>query len=223
MSTFLELSVSLRQEAGLSGTGPSSVTGQTGMDKKCVDWINDSWYEIQSAHTDWKFLWQNDGLVNTVANQRAYDLAGLGFDINYIIRQSPRRRITGEPGSDMWLVWYEYEDFRQTFLFGPTRYGIPNSVTIDPSGQMLLDPVPNQAYEVFFEYYAAPAFMAANTDVPTMPVKFHKAIVYRALMKYASHDGATEVYQDAKLNYEMWERRLEAEQLPVPMQYASLA
>lgn len=223
MATFLQLCQDTHENAGLSGSGPASVSGQSGMAKKIVNWVKNAWYEIQSLHPDWRWMWKDDGLVTCVANQREYDLTGLGFDVNYIIRETPRRRVSGQPGTDMWLVWYEYADFRSTFLYGPVRYGIPNAVTIDPMGNMLLDPVPNDAYEVRFEYHKKPVLMTASGDIPECPVKFHDMIMYRALMKYGAHDGAADVYQDAKGNYEMWERRLEAEQLPVPVQAGTLA
>jgi len=213
MSAFLELCQSVRQQAGLSGSGPSSVAAQIGMDAKIVDWVNAAWYDIQSLHPNWRWMWKNDGAINTVASQREYDLAGLGFDINYIIRETPKRRPVGVPGSEMWMQWYEYDDFRQTFLFGPLRYGIPIATTVTPAGNMLLDPIPNDIYEVFFEYHKKPALLVANNDTPDIPEKFHRMIVYKALMYYAAHDDALGVYQAAEKEYNAWERRLEAEQL----------
>ena len=222
---FLELAKKLRQEAGLSGTGPSAVSGQSGMDKKCVDWIKDAWYEIQTLHETWKWMWNDDGLVTGVAAQRKYDLVGLGFEVKNPVKESFRCRISGQSGTDMWMTWYEYEDFRQTFLYGQQQTGMPNSVTIDPSGQMQVDPVPDSAatYEIRFEYYENPTALSANTDTPSLPTKFHDIIWYRGLMKYASHDGAPEVYNDAKVNYEMWERRLEDSQLEAVVQGQTLA
>ena len=222
---FLELSKKLRQEAGLSGTGPSAVVSQSGMDKKCVDWTKDAWYEIQTLHETWKWMWNDDGLVTGIAGQRKYDLVSLGFDVKNPVRDSFRCRISGQDGTDMWMTWYEYEEFRQTYLFGPQQTGMPNSVTIDPSGQMQVDPIPDSAatYEIRFEWYENPVALSNNSDTPGLPTKFHDIIWYRGLMKYASHDGAPEVYSDAKTNYEMWERRLEESQLESVIQGQTLA
>lgn len=223
MATFLALAQKLRSEAGLSGTGPSAVTSQSGMDKKCVDWINDAWYEIQSAHTNWKWMWENDGMVTMVAGQREYDISS--FTVQSPVRDSFRSCVSGNTGTDMWCTWYEYDEFRETFLFGtPTSGSQPLAVTISPAGTLLVDPVPNSAstYEVRFEYYIVPSLLVAATDVPGMPLRFHDMIMYRALMKYASHDGAAEVYADAQANYEKWERRLETDQLETVIQAGTL-
>jgi hypothetical protein len=222
---FLELAQNLRSEAGLSGSGPASVVSQTGINLKCVDWINDAWYEIQSLVPTWHWMWRDDGLVTLIGNQRAYDLVGLGFDVGYPVRDSFKRRINGAQSTDLWMDWDEYQDFRQKFLVGAVRTSAPCAVTIDPAGNMQLDPIPDSynAYEVRFEYYAKPSFMAANTDVPSLPLRFHKMIVYRALMKYAAHDGAPEVLADAKANYEMWERRMQADQTMIPVIGGTLA
>ena len=223
MATFLELSKKLRQYAGLSGTGPAAVTGQSGMDLKLVDWINSAWYEIQSLHPTWRWMWKNDGLITCVPGQRTYDFGALGFSVNFPDRESLRRRVAGDPGTEMWLQWYEYPQFRETFLFGPTRSGIPLAATVDPSGILQLDPVPNAAYEVRFDYHKSPTLLVNSSDEPDLPAKFHDIILYRALMMYAAHDGAPDVFNDAKANYEMWERRLESEQLVAPVQGVTLA
>lgn len=211
---FLELAKNLRQEAGLSGTGPSAVTGQVGMDAKIVSWVADAWDEIEMRQQNWPWLWRNDGVVTTVAGQREYNLAALGFSVSKLVEEAMRRRIAAQPGSEHWLNYYEYEQFRGAFLFGDEINGLPTGFTLSPSGTLLLEPVPDAAYELRFEYYTTPTPLTANTSEPAMPAQFHKAIVYLALMKYAAHDGAMEVYQDADRNYRKWMRRIENSQLP---------
>ena len=219
---FLALAQKLHQEAGLSGPGPASVSSQSGMAKNVVDWINDAWYEIQGKRTNWRFMWNSDGLVTTVANQREYDLAALGFDC-VPVRDSFRQRQTGSPGSEVWLSFYEYESFRAACLFGVPRTGLPDCVTIDPGENMQVDPVPTVDCEVRFEYYDRPAYMTLNTDVPSLPTRYHDAIWILGLMKYSAYDENTALFQDAQRKYATWINRIEADQLLTPYTGATLA
>ena len=47
---FLSLCQRLRSEARIPGTGPSSVTGQTGELAKIVEWITTAYEDIQANH-----------------------------------------------------------------------------------------------------------------------------------------------------------------------------
>ena len=45
--TFLELCRRLAREVDASGSGPSAVTGQTGENRRIVDWVASAWQDIQ--------------------------------------------------------------------------------------------------------------------------------------------------------------------------------
>jgi hypothetical protein len=214
MTTFLELAKTLRQEAGLSGTGPASVVGQSGMDKKVVDWTNDAWYDIQSARNDWAWMWRNNGLVNTTVGQQTYDLPGLGFDAERVIAESVSIQRTGEPNSIISLDMIPYSSFRDMTAFLPVTSSQPIYCAIAPNDHLWLNTLPDRDYTIKFEWYAKPSFMTGNNDIPALPLPYHRMIVELALMKYASHDGAMEVYQVAEKEYRKWMRRLERSQLP---------
>ena len=68
---YLALCDKLLKETGLSDQGVSSVIGQSGLNKKAVDWINRAWTEIQNLN-DWNFLWKTSSF-NTVNGQQNYD------------------------------------------------------------------------------------------------------------------------------------------------------
>lgn len=214
MTTYLDLAKKLHQEAGLSGTGPASVLSQVGMAKKVVDWVSDAWDDLQALRTDWKWMWKSDGLITMVPAQRGYDLVGLGFLVNEVVRDSIRIRISGEPATERWLTWLDYEDFRAAFMSGVEQSGQSTSVTVDPAGYMKLNPVPDAAYEVRFEYYKTPTTLVNNTDEPDMPERFQQVIVWSALMSYCAHDENVSLYQAAEKNYRKWLYRVRNSQLP---------
>ena len=71
--TFLELCQRMRQECGISGTGPSTVVSQTGNLKRIVDWVNTAWIDIQTTHQDWDWM-RASASFPTVASQAMYEL-----------------------------------------------------------------------------------------------------------------------------------------------------
>ena len=54
--TFLELCQRLRAECQDLGSGPETVTGQTGRNQRYVDAIRESWVKLQTGRTDWDWL-----------------------------------------------------------------------------------------------------------------------------------------------------------------------
>lgn len=223
MATFLELAKSLRQEAGLSGTGPAAVTNQSGMDKKVVEWINDSWYDIQSARNDWAWMWRNTGQVVTVVGQQSYNLPLLGFDTEHVISESVSIQRTGEPNSIISLEMIPYATFRDMTAFLPPSSSQPLYCAVAPNDYLWLNTLPDREYTIKFEWYAKPSYLVNSTDIPAMPLPYHRMIVELGLMKYGMHDGAVEVYQAAEREYRKWMRRLERSQLPVAETAGALA
>ena len=54
--TFLQLVQRTRQECGIAGDGPTTVVGQTKSMKRLVDWVSQSYVEIQEECPDFDFL-----------------------------------------------------------------------------------------------------------------------------------------------------------------------
>lgn len=212
MSTFLELAKSVRQEAGLSGTGPAAVTSQFGMDKKVVDWTSRAWNEIQDQHTDWKWMW-NQGSYPTVIGTSTYDLDTiLTYPAASVVRDTVK--IYEVSVADQSFVTYEdWGDF-SVRLVGATQSGRPQIYSIRPDNQMVFWPTPDKIYTVNQDYFRTPQVLAANGDTPEAPSQFHDAIMFKALTYYAAHDEATLTFQDATANYRRILRRMEASQLP---------
>jgi len=53
---FLQLVQRTRRECGVAGSGPSTTASQTGELAKLVEWVQQSWVEIQEEQPDWGFL-----------------------------------------------------------------------------------------------------------------------------------------------------------------------
>ena len=78
---FLSLCKRLRQEAGYSGSGPSSVTNQAGESKRVVDWINDAWLDIQGMRSDWRFMLEPFS-VSLVSGESSVSVSALAKELN---------------------------------------------------------------------------------------------------------------------------------------------
>lgn len=210
---FIELVRRLRQEAGIAGSGPSSVTFQSGELKRLVDWVASTWNDIQIAETQWLWLKQ-DFSFNTVAGKQTYTPAEVGASrLGQWNVDSVRLSLTF-PNDETKLVYLVYSDFRDVYLTGPNPDSRPVHFTYAPNYDFMLGYAPNDVYLVRGEYYRSPQKLTQDGDEPEMPEQFHEAIVYGALMKYARYMAAGEVYEDAMMNYRRIMAQLRVHQLP---------
>lgn len=209
MSTYLQLCSYLRQECTDSGTGPSTVTGQSGELARYVKWIADAWTELQQEHDDW--VWMRRGFtVNTVADDGEYaytdctdttDSAAISrfarwykgrYDWKCYLQSSG---VAGE----YFLTWLDWEEFKKKYRFGTQTSGRPIHVSMDPSRKFVLGPKPSAVYVVSGDYQMGPQTLSADANTPEMPDRFHSLIVYLAMIKYGFNSVAPEVLHRASI------------------------
>lgn len=223
MATFLQLAQRLRQEAGVSGTGPSSVVSQTGEMLRIVDWVRMAWTDIQMARQDWDWL-REDFSFSTVSDQRSYTPAEAGIASRFGRWNLNAVGISTGPQSDETLLApMSYASFRSTFMIGPQTTGRPIVVTSMPDQSLGLGYTPNAVFTVRGEYWKSLQTLSADGDTPEAPAQFHDAILYRALMLYARYESAAEIYSDADMNYRRWMGLLQDHQTPMAEMPGTLA
>ncbi|MCP3683286.1 MAG: hypothetical protein GY861_11410 [bacterium] len=217
---FLQLCQRLRQEAGLSGNGPATTVGQTGIESQIVDWINSAYVDIQSQHSNWLFM-QDDFSFNTTASKREYSITETGVtDLeSWKINTDDTFRIyltSSGIANEQYLYPLKWPVFRQMYLFGATRTaeGLPSYYSVQPDKGLNFYLVPDAIYTVNGEYYKSPSELSGDTDTPDFPSQFHLIIVWRALMYYAGFDAANEKYATGNYEFKKLMRRLELNQLP---------
>lgn len=190
---YLALCQRLRERAGMSGSGPASVVGQTGEMARVVDWVRQAWLDLQSVRSDWGPLW------------RPVELA---VDTGQAVLEPPgdwrapvpgRFRFNGRP-----LVWVE----RSALTAAPAGPGMPVAISGRPDQRIEIAPAPAAPGVLSGEYYAIPQRLENSEDKPWLAEHLQDAIVYQALMFYAVYEDAPELYQDAQFKVQQYLQRM---------------
>lgn len=201
---FLTLCQRTAREAGISGSGPSVVTGQTGQLANVIEWVKLAWKDIQNEPYEWKFHWTQDN-VNSLANDPVIDMDSK--NIKSYDEDMFWCYLTSAGTTDRQrLTFINYQKFKRLYqnLANPAT-GRPTMVTELPNGDLQLYPVPPAIYTVEYEGYSDVQELDAGTDEPLMPSRFHDIIIFRALMDHGRYEDAVEIRQEVPKRYDkMW-------------------
>lgn len=222
--TRLELVQRLNQECGASGTITTTI-GQTGQNRRMVDWIDEAWSNIQLKNDDWTWMRSSNLLgagvsFTTVAADYDYPLgtgAGtVGVEADDFGKWDPysfRLSTTSLSFRDeVPLGLITYDQWRNGYMIGAQRSVTtrPTVVAIGPDETVVVAPPPTAGYTITADYYVAPSAMTTNDATPTgLPLPFHMLIVYLAMTYYAGYESAPEVLDRAQGEYGPMMRRLE--------------
>ena len=190
---FLELSKTTRQECGLQGEGPASVLERKGMEKRVVDWVAKADNLVQTANTDWDFLWTEftlDTIVDSDAILRPVDL-GMWDTESFAVN---RGTADGRP-----LTYIPYSQWR-TRVNLPTSQS-PTTITIMPNGDLRLLSPAEGVYPIYATHWASPTLLSENTSTPPYPERFHRIVIARAKMFFFEDQEAWNNYQSAEKEY----------------------
>ena len=224
--TFLQLCQSLRQESGISGTGPLAVTNQTGQLQLIVDWVAQAYIDIQNRHnSEWRWM-RRTFTLETVADDGVYvfgdctDIIDAAF-INRFKRwrfqdlQDPPKVYLSSSGvnGESYLSFVPWDIFKQIYKTGSQTASQPAHISIDPNNNLVLGPVPNDVDVITGDYVMGAMELAADDDTPDMPADYHKLIVGYAMEEYAYRYVAQEALYRAAANKKRQLRQLEGDQL----------
>lgn len=229
--TFLQLVNQLAREAGVSGNASavSAVTGQTGEAARLVGWIKQSHNELQSRHSNWRWM-RSRWTVNTVASDDSYAPtdctdARLSATISRFGRWWPMDEsgcinitsylTSSGVGGESWLTVIPWDYFRSIYKRGTQNNGQPIHIAIDPQNNLMLGPKPDAIYTLQGEYQMSALEFSADSDAPEMPSRFQDVIWMRALEKYGRYHAAPEALSRGEVEGSRLLRTLEADQLPM--------
>lgn len=202
--TYLELCVRVREESGVSGTGPASTINQTGVLAKIVGWVRDANNDIEKLKSEWRFLWRR-ALTVLVIGKQGYSPLELNVpELKSTQRIRVGEKILREIDWNEFLYRYELERGK----------GLPQVFAIAPDNSFWFYPAPDAAYSVTIDYFRKPIILVNDADVPQIPEEHHDCIVQKALMYYANFEEDQALYQLAAMRYEEKLSQLCSDQLP---------
>lgn len=208
-STFLQLCVTTRRECGVTSSGPASVTSQTGILEKVVNWVADADREIQGLWFDWDFLhvgtWSSNTIANTASVAAPADL-GVWDEESFYLDYSTN--------DYKQLTVLDYKRWRKEQRQGVKTSQQPDSVIIMPDLSLTLESPPDDVYSLTADYWKRPARMTANSDTSPIPEEFEKIIVARAKIAYAESQGVGEILASATIEHDILLDKLESKYLP---------
>jgi hypothetical protein len=214
--TFLQLCQLTREKCGISGSGPTSVVGQTGEFGRIVNWVQESWLELQGYSPDWGWM-RGDFAVNTVAGQQTYTpaSASLGDFLRWHRDTLRIYRTSIGVADEQFIVEWDYQVFRDVYQYSSQTNSRPTVFAVHPNSKaILLGAIPDDVYTVRGEYQRAPRPLNSATDIPSLPEQHHMLIVYGAVRRYAFYENAPEVAVGAETMYETLFSQLAREELP---------
>lgn len=210
-------------EADVSGPQFTDVTaavvGSTGESARLVHWINLAWNDIQIAHTDWGWMRTQMPLLATLGvNNPTYSLTQCGItNFGAWARDSFRNYQTSAGiNTEVFMEYMDYDSWRNSFLYGALRSAVtrPLIISIAPDKSLCFGPIADVGYTIVGDYFTGPVQLVNATDIPSLPVQFHMAIVYKAMMYYGSFMGAPEVLQRGQESFSKMMMQLDATRLP---------
>ena len=211
--TWLQLSQDLRREAGVQGTGPSAVTGQTGIYENLVSWIQQAWTDIQSEFDSWSFRKGYGSFTTTNGPTRDYTL-----DPEPSAVEPHSFTATDSAGNVTQIEFLDYSLFQERYRLYSVNDAQPPSVcTLLPDGVTLRFRDYTEAdYTVNYDYTAAVVQFANSTDTATFPPEFDMILVWKALIDYGLFYNAQEALQHGKIRYDEFFAKLKDDQLIRP-------
>ena len=174
--------VALRlNETQLTSANFSTSTGFYASIKEAV---NSSVRHINQAHFFWPYNHQTaeDTLTAGVsryalpANAKYIDFGSFRVRRNTTLSVGEGRRLHQ-------VTYSEYLDryINQEYETDSTVGGVPRNVVRTPDQEYIIIPMPNEAYEIDYEYYVTPVDLELFDDVPTIPEQFRHVIVDGAM------------------------------------------
>lgn len=177
--TYKELCNAVLRE--LNEVEITNVTSTRGIQSAITDFINKAQRDIINSEVEWPFTIQNDS-DTTVDGQRLYafesDAKTLKWS-TFTVQETaslPEKRLS-------YISYDEYLDLYHESDTNPdgSAEGLPEYVYHTPDNKYGLSPTPDKStYTIRYAYYATNTDMAANTDTPVIPDRFHDVIINRA-------------------------------------------
>ena len=192
---FLTICQTVRQEVGVSGTGPTTVVSQEGQLKVIVDAVAAAYFQIQTLWQDWDFLWSQYSSTTSIGT-RAPALQK-PTELNTWDRNSFYLNYTSD--TNYHLEDFDYVSYRDSYRQGVASNNTPVYVIIQPDQNIILDPPPDAVHTITADYWKTPAALTANTDIDNQKEKINESLklqwyeILKSDLKYRRNELVSQV------------------------------
>lgn len=215
--TYLQLCQRLRQEVQGSGTGPTTVTGQTGEYKRIVDWVAECDEEIQREYDEWRFM-VGKFQINTVVGINSYLPSACTPTVTDLRKWKERRikcyLLAAGVNDEQLIPYIDYDEWYRRFATGPQSNSRPMFWTYGNNMELLIGPAPADVYRISGEYQKVVSTLVDDEDIPQYPAEFHMLPVYLTMARYGYYTGAMEVIQNGMRLYNKMLSEMRRTQMP---------
>ena len=206
--TFLEQAQLLLNELPFDVT-ITDVTGNVDEIQRVVDLLAAADYQIQNLYLDWNFLWTTHAGVTLVAGTSEYSApSDLGdYDLESFFLDYTSNDFKN-------VKHLNYKDWRNNYGYGVKTNAKSDFFTIKPDNTIVLEPPPDDAYTLTYDYLVEPTKMSAKTDESTIPERYHRVAIARAKVWWANQEDMQELLADANSEFSILFPQLKAAELP---------
>lgn len=222
--THLRLRIGSRGNTAKPGSVPTSTTGQTDELAELVEWVGQSYTDLQTMRPTWGWMIQSGSvafgagvaslslptIVATLTNYRElvpYQHGRCEQYVNSYIT-SDFTTLAATPMQQVIVVPWDY--FQGHFTRGPVSSGRPIYITTAPDQSLRIYPTPDRSYTMVFDYRVKPKILTPSDgavnldDYPAtgagLPVEHHDIIVWMAAKKWAESRNDANVFATAEAN-----------------------
>lgn len=143
------------------------------------DYLNDAYQDVQAETPWWPWFETRDESLSYTAQAASVALPTDAWRVSAVMNATSNYPLVPLEGTTGAIDSYP---FITTEFSSPTHYRVYNN-TIE------LFPRPDQTIDLYVEYDAPSATLAADVDEPVFPEQFHGILVYGALAKAYEDDG----------------------------------
>ena len=207
---FLEIAKEVRLLGGVQGIGPVSVVNTSGYEGVLVQFVKDAWEAIQNMREDWNFMFSKASFP-TIASQDNYTLTDIFLIPQFKVWKKDSFKLRDTTAS---YLNYKDPDRLEKIYLNSTAESKSSEFTIERDHSITLKPTPDSIYTITANYYRSPQLLKEDTDVPILPVSFHRIIVYGALQKLAVFLSSPEIYTKYKESHDLMLGQLMRAEVP---------
>jgi hypothetical protein len=219
---FLELVQKTVRRSGAKVDEPTTVVDQSGISKLMVEFVQDSWKDIQLERLGFNWRVDRNLTLALVSGTHEY---GIGSGLESLNTNSLTIALSGEQESKIYFQTYAYYQREVDRVTRTT--GKPLYFTISPDAtNFIFWPEPDDVYTVYYEGIksideldATDAAGVGTSDllIPAgLDPVYHDAILWQAIMNYAMHFEDGSKLSEGQVKFLPYKKYFEARYMPIP-------